>query len=140
MTTRDSHHTMSSDHDFDQAARRHYAESVATLSPQTAARLRAARHTALTTAPMRRGLNWVLAGSCAAVFAIAIALQLQREPPAAALPVQTAATPVLDAVDAGRSNPDDAEIDSLLAALDESPDLYLWLAANDDALPPPSEQ
>lgn len=123
------------DRDFDRVARTHHAEALSTLSPQVRARLRGARHAAHANAPVRRGLGWVLAGGCAAVFAMAIALQLQREPPVTAAPVQTAAiAPATDRGDTG--NP---EVDSMIAALEENPDLYLWLAANDDALPPPSE-
>lgn len=121
--------------EFDLAAIRHHAQSLGAIPPHTLARLRAARHAATTRAAPARGIGWMLAGGCAAVFALAIALQLQRSPTDTPQPVQTAATDAAD--DAGDSR--DAEVDGVIA-LDENPDLYLWLAANDDALPPPAGQ
>ena len=50
------------------------------------------------------------------------------------------AAPALDALERASQRAEiDSEIDGMLAALDENPDLYLWLAANDDTLPPPSD-
>lgn len=119
---------------FDHLARERHAQAVAALSPQLRARLRGARHAART-APPRRGFGWVVAGGFAALFAVGVAWQLQPGP------TTPAASPPL--VAASAEAPDrpmgDAEVDDLLAALDESPDLYLWLAANDDTLPPPLE-
>lgn len=119
---------------FDHLARERHAQAVAALSPQLRARLRGARHAART-APPRRGFGWVTAGGFAALFAVGLAWQLQPgpTPPAATQPL--AATPA----EATNGPMGDAEVNDLLAALDESPDLYLWLAANDDTLPPPLE-
>lgn len=119
---------------FDLMARRHYQQSLQAIPPRTLARLRAARHEAATRTPPARGLGWMLAGGCATVFAMAIALQLQQSPTPA--PEQTATTNA--AIDAADLRSDEA--DSVIAALDENPDLYLWLASNDDALPPPAGQ
>lgn len=127
-----------SDHEFDRAARRHHAAALAALPPQTRARLRAARQTAASTAPVAHRLGWTLAGSCAAVFALAISVQLHRDP-AGAPPIQSASSaPATDRGDALAVERE--EFESLVATLDESPDLYLWLAVNDDALPPPLER
>ena len=124
------------DESFDRAMRDLHAQALTRVSPQARAGLRAAlmatdtRH-APQRAPMR-GLGWVLAGGCAAVFALAIGLQWRGPSPAANVPTQTAGTEAAD------DNIDST--DSAVDALDENPDLYLWLASNDDALPNPSER
>ena len=41
---------------------------------------------------------------------------------------------------ASRQASADSEVDEILAALDEDPGLYLWLAANDNTLPPPADR
>lgn len=110
---------------FDRAMRNRYAEALDQVSPATLARLRAARREA-TRAQVQRGRGWKLAGACAALVALALATQLQ-------LP-RTAPSPPALAV-----HPAPERVDAAVAALDENPDLYLWLAANDDALPPSSE-
>ena len=122
------------DDGFDRVARRHYARSLDAIPSQTLDRLRAARREAAAHTSPARGFGWILAGGCATVLAMAIALQLQLSPTPA--PVQTAATNA--AIDAADLRSDEA--DSVIAALDENPDLYLWLASNDDALPPPAGQ
>lgn len=119
---------------FDQVARSHYERSLQAIPPATLAHLRAARHQAARHASPPRRLGWLLAGGCAMVFAVAITVQLRPGPTADG--IQTVATdtglPLADArIDAA---------DSAIAALDENPDLYLWLASNDDALPPPAGQ
>ena len=124
------------DESFDRAMRDLHAQALTRVSPQTRARLRAARTAADTRhAPQRapmRGLGWVLAGGCAAVFALAIGLQWRGPSPTANVPTQTAGTEAADdSIDS---------TDSAVDALDENPDLYLWLASNDDALPNPSER
>lgn len=123
------------DNSFDQAMRRLHAEALAQVTPGTRARLRSARHVAATQAPgpARRGFGWVLASGFAAVFALAIGLQFQQQPrPDAAAPAANGRTAATQA-------PAAYEYDYAVAALDENPDLYLWLASNDDALPPASE-
>lgn len=110
---------------FDQAMRQLHAQAVEQVSPATRARLRAARR-AVPSTPARRGLGWVLASGFAAVFALAIGLRLQTPAPAVA-----PATPSVATVSPATAF--DAE--TAIAALDENPDLYLWLASNDDDLP-----
>ena len=124
---------LSRDREFDLAARRCHTDALAALTPQTLSRLRAARHGATSAATSRRSvLGWVLASSSAAVIALAVSVQLQRVPIAAAPSIATA-------VNAPTGNPDaTAAIDDyadLVGGLDENPDLYLWLAANHDTLP-----
>lgn len=112
------------DESFDNAMRELHAQALMHVSPMTRARLRVGR-TAAQRAPIR-GFGWVLASGFAAVFAIAIGLQLQK-PPAATVSTQTAASTNPE------SNADDGT--GLVATLDENPDFYLWLASNDDAQP-----
>jgi hypothetical protein len=127
MTGRDE------DDRFDHAMRELHRESLAHLHPDTLRRLRAAR-TAAGTAPARR-FGWPVAGATAALLVLAVALPALRlatesapaergtstAPPSAAStgPVAPAAAPGAD------------DVPAMLAALEESPDFYLWLASND---------
>ena len=108
------------DDTFDRAMRELHTRALTQVSPRTRARLRDARMAATQHAPTR-GLRWVLATGFVAVFALAIGLQWRGPSSTTDAPTQTAAR---DAQDYGA-----------IAALDESPDLYLWLASNDDTLP-----
>lgn len=117
---------------FDRMARASHARSVEHLSPAVLAGLRRARIAA--TEPRRgRGLGWLVAGSAAALALVA-ALQLQpaidpepalSQPQMASMPAEASAREIAD-----------EEVAAMLATLDENPDFYLWLAANDEALPP----
>lgn len=133
---------------FDRDARDRHTQALDHVSPQVRARLREARRAALASTPARHHrFGWLVAGgSVAAALALVLVAQLQPMTPDAA------PTPRMVSVDdaAVAPSPDplerasqraeiDSEIDGMLAALDENPDLYLWLAANDDTLPPPSE-
>lgn len=118
------------DRAFDRAMRARHAEALRQVPASIHARLRAPRHASATgSATSVSGSSWRLAGLCAAVFAVALGLRHFTAPsmPAPTAPPVAATTPV-------------AQIDLAVAALDENPDLYLWLAANDDALPPVPEQ
>lgn len=123
--------------EFDRAMQRRHAHALAALSPQTLSRLRASRHAAGSPARSRHGLGWILAGGSAAVLALAVAVQLQRSPADLAAPVQIATAPDRGLEPTITSDGDDQ---SLVAGLDENPDLYLWLAANHDTLPLPMER
>ena len=111
---------------FDQSMRQRYAQALQALPPSTAGALRAARRTALDPASHARSphpaLRW--AGAFATVAALALGLRFFEDEPA------TAPTQQVAAVDAD-------EFDAAIGALDENPDLYLWLAANDDLPPTP---
>jgi hypothetical protein len=111
------------DERFDQAMRELHAQAVTMVSSATRARLRAARRGMPAARDSRRGYGWIVAGGCAAVFALAMALQLQPRP---------ASQPIVPAV---VQAPVTYDADTAVAALDENPDLYLWLASNVDALP-----
>jgi hypothetical protein len=107
--------------DFDDALRQRHAEAVAQLSVRTQAQLR--NRLAAVSAPrahvVRHRLAWAAATACAALFALVIGLQL-RPPP---VPAGSPATVVVD--------DSQADANAAYAALDENPDLYLWLASSD---------
>ena len=107
---------------FDHGLKQLHAAAVSHLSPQTLARLRAARHGVAPSAPQRNhAWRWLAASVFSAVLAVAIGVQFlpQSQTAPAAQPV--AATTDNDTYVGGT------------AALDENPDLYLWLASQDAA-------
>src|SRR5688500_13441403 len=117
------------DHDFDTSLRDHHAQAVANMSARTQAQLQLPRRAAGT--PTRhtsmRVFAWPLAAACAVgVFAIGLQWrQPDTSPPASSV----AASP-------GTTSADDestADEFDTYAALDEAPDLYLWLASNEAA-------
>jgi len=123
------------DRRFDQAMRALHVSAVEQVSPQTRARLRSIRGDAAA-APVRRSgvLGWALASGGVAAFALVLGLQFvggNGGTPAAPDPVPAVAN----------ASPAEAvyDPDTAVAALDENPDLYLWLASNGDALPNSSE-
>lgn len=133
----------SPDHRFDAQARALHADALANVSPHVRSRLQQARRAATLGAPRKHSRLWAWAGSAAVlVLALGTGIQFQRAPgpaPGASVPMASTAHPPaepalapVDEVDSG--------ISGLLAALDENPDFYLWLAANDGALSPPTER
>lgn len=91
-----------------------HQQAVQALSPATLARLRSARHA---TAPSRRRPAWWMATAFAGVAALGIGLSLQmREAPSSTVAPMVAA------------------LESDAGALDENPDLYLWLGNTDLAM------
>ena len=115
--------------DFDRQARALHARAVQQVPPRTLEQLRIRRTRGMSTAaaPSRgpRVAGWSLAAACAAVFALAIGL---RQPGIEQAPAASDA--VLAAASDSAGNP----AYEPFAALDEDPDLYLWLASQ-DALP-----
>lgn len=113
---------MNTEHDFDAKLRQAHAQAIERVSPRTLVQLRPQR-AAVRPSSGKPGLRaWPLA----ATFAIALVaaglflrLPLHDEPV-----VPTAAT-------ATTNNSDAADV---YAALDESPEFYLWLASNDTYL------
>ena len=106
------------DDDIDRELRQRHAEALANLSPRTLAQLQQRRQAALRprmSAPMR-AFALPLAAACA-IGALALGLQL-RQPE-----VAPATTPAVAS--------DTNDVGSAYAALDETPDLYLWLASDD---------
>ncbi len=132
----------SPDSRFDHAVRAQHAEAVANVSPLVRSRLQSARHAASMNRSEKHGPAWAWAGT-AAVLALALGagLQFQNAPLSTPATTPLVATPAasadstLVAFDTG-----DTEVSELLAALDENPDFYLWLAANDGALSTPTER
>jgi len=113
---------------FDAAMRGLHRQSLDRIEPATRARLRSIRSQAAR-APARRGglLGWALASGGVAAFALVLGLQFVGPAPQGPAPDAPAVAelPAATGYDA----------DTAVAALDENPDLYLWLASNGDALP-----
>jgi hypothetical protein len=112
----------------DRRARALHAEAVARVPGPTLLQLQAhrmrARHV-----PARppRGLAWAAGAAFAAVFAVAVGL---RPPtPGADAAADAVATTEPESTYAGAGAPDG--LNDAFAALDEDPDLYLWLASAD---------
>lgn len=125
-----------SDERFDRAMRELHRGALAHLGTDTRRRLRDARSKAGAPSPARR-FGWPIASACAALFAVAIAWPL-RSPPPADPSQRPAATRTVAGMDHASPAPPPApaaaaEIPLALAALEESPDFYLWLASNDAA-------
>ncbi|MET0582084.1 MAG: hypothetical protein ABWZ08_08940, partial [Pseudoxanthomonas sp.] len=93
-----------------------HATALTQLSPQTLARLRSARQQAQTAPGRGHAWRWATATAFSAVLAVAIGLQLLPKPAQA-----PAGQPVIASV-----ADDEVYVDSV-AALDENPDLYMWL-------------
>lgn len=116
--------------EFDRRMRALHAQAVEQVPSRTLYELQVRRTNAAGPVPARslvgRG-GWWLAGGLAAVFALAVGLrQPGLEPPAT-----TDAPPSLAAAGAAA---DTAAWEDGLAALDEDPDLYLWLASQDSLI------
>lgn len=109
---------------FDSAMRSLHLEAVDHISPQVRQRLRGAR-TASSRAP--RALGWGLASGCAALFGLVIGLQLHAPPAGTSAPDESAVVTAAPAATV-------AEPEGL-AAVEQNPDFYLWLASTDAALP-----
>ncbi|WP_180543438.1 hypothetical protein [Luteimonas deserti] len=105
-----------------------YTQAQDHVSSATIARLHRARHAALSMAPRpRRSWGVPAAAGFAALLVLAAGMQLMQAPPRVAPdPAPLAAGPAPAAVD-------EAALDAL-ATYDESPDFYLWLAANEATL------
>lgn len=124
---------------FDQTARALHAAALDSVSPQVRSRLQQARYEASRAGAEKRSPMWVWAGSTA-VLALALGVGVQfQNAPVEALSAPLATAPIVDpTLDIFEDV--DPQAGVLLAALDESPDFYLWLAANDGALSHPTER
>ncbi|GGK00472.1 hypothetical protein GCM10011394_07160 [Luteimonas terricola] len=106
-----------------------HAQAVEQVPSRTLYALRVRRENAAKTParPLHRAAGWWLAAACAAVFALAIGLRqpgLEPAPAGESVPTLAAATEAVEA----------ATYDEGFAALDEDPDLFLWLAAQDSQI------
>ncbi|QCW28823.1 hypothetical protein FE772_19005 [Lysobacter enzymogenes] len=113
-----------------------HAQSLERLSPQVRQRLRTIRSEAAAQPDGAAAASWTLASSGVAAVALALGLQfagggapLPADAPAQVAQQPSAAAPAAVAAEASY------DPDTAVAALDENPDLYLWLASNTDALP-----
>jgi hypothetical protein len=103
--------------DFDAALWRLHAQAVERVPMRTLMQLRPQRTTSHPRAKARL-FAWPLAATCAVVL-VAGGLFLRH--PTQTVPVETAPAVAVT----------DSEPDDVYATLDESPELYLWLASND---------
>ena len=108
------------DNAFDRDMRQLHAAAVSQVSPQTLARLRAARYAAQTAPKRGHAWRWVTATAFSAVLAVALGVQFL--PRSGTVP---ASQPMVATVD------NDDEYGDSVATLDESPDLYMWLASSE---------
>lgn len=112
---------------FDRSMRQLHATAVTQISPQTLARLRAARHAAQTAPRRGHGWRWIAATAFSSVLAVTLGVQFL--PHSGTTP---AAIPVTAPMAASVDN-DDGTLDAVVT-LEESPDLYMWLASS-EAMP-----
>lgn len=109
---------MSDIHDndaFDRRAKQLHATALASISPQTLAKLRAARQVAAQPARPGHAWRWIAATAFSAVFAVAIGVQF----------VPRTSTPVAPAQPVASAS----ATSDYSTSLDENPDLYVWLAS-----------
>lgn len=111
---------------LDAHARQLHGASLRQVSPQTLARLRAARHAAQSApAPAHAGhWRWLAATAFTAVLAVGVGLQLMPADPSGSVPESGTAV----AVATPSSAVDEFGVSTVL---DEDPDLYLWLASSE---------
>lgn len=122
---------------FDAAMRALHARAVEQVSPDTRMRLRRIRNESDARAQRRGGMfGWALASGGVAAFALALGLQFVGSQGHSASAPGLTAVPA-PAVGSVAHSPVEVSYDpdTAVAALDENPDLYLWLASNSDALP-----
>lgn len=123
------------DDEFDQTVRALHRDAVAHVSPAVRRRLQSARAPAAT-GPLRSRFGWAVASALTAVFVLTVALPLERTASTStdaiagavgeASPTPIEPGPVVTPIEPGAP--------ASIAALEESPDFYLWLASNDAAL------
>lgn len=107
------------DQDFDAKLRRLHAQAVAQVSTRTQFQLRRRPAAAPRQSPLR-AFAWPLAAVCAAGV-LAIGLQWRQSDSPATAPLPSVAV-------------SDDDSGGAYTALDETPDLYLWLASTDASL------
>ncbi|GAB3360984.1 hypothetical protein [Lysobacter tyrosinilyticus] len=109
------------DHEFDLRLRQLHAQAVERVSPRTWVQLRPQRERARTVATKHHRHAWPLAATCAiALVAGGLFLRHPQQ--------QTTEAPPAMVTTNTDNDPGD-----VYAALDESPELYEWLASNDTA-------
>ena len=114
---------------FDARIRQAHADAVSHLSARTRLQLQLRRGAAMTAGrkpAALRSFAWPLVAACA-VGALAIGLQLRQ-------PESPGTVPTPEPARALASATPDAGVADAWTALDESPDLYLWLESDDAAM------
>ena len=116
------------DERFDARIRQAHADAVSHLSARTRLQLQLRRGAATTRRrpAAMRSFAWPLVAACA-VGALAIGLQLRQ-------PESPGTVPTPDPARTLASATPDAGVADAWTALDESPDLYLWLESDDAAM------
>jgi hypothetical protein len=107
------------DADFDRRLRARYADATLHLSARTHAQLQQRLRAAIAQRPRgrNRGRAWIFATACSLALVTAFGLQWRAQDPS----TPRAPAPIAD-------TSDNSEI---VATLEETPDLYLWLASDD---------
>lgn len=113
-------------HPFDAGVRELHRAAVEHVSAQSLGRLRSARRDLPLNFPGAQPWHWGTAALASAVLAVAIGMQLL--PSSAPDPVAATSATLAATTEAASDYP------ASLAALDENPDLYMWLAAEFDPL------
>jgi hypothetical protein len=109
--------------DFDRELRELHDVALQSMSPQTLARLRSARHASATRPRRGRAFAWLGATACTAVLAMVAATQLMprdQVSPAISQPATMAL----------QSSQDSDAFASTSDVLDQNPDLYVWLGSD----------
>ena len=116
---------------FDEALRALHQSAAAAVSPNTRARLRIARRSSPESPLTIRLRNrWPWLGASMASVLLLVAVGVHRGPEAG--PESTKAPAPLAA--AGAEDEFDSLYPTVLSALDEDPDLYVWLASDSQPL------
>ena len=118
MNDHPDEHGASGDEGFDRALRAIHADAVSNVSARTRAQLRQRLRSATTPAPSRRH-GWQMASAVVALVLVAGAYWRTTALPDATLSATIATT--ASATDNG----------DLVAVIDETPDLYLWLDSDE---------
>jgi hypothetical protein len=117
MNDQRNQHGSISDEALDRALRAIHADAVSNLSARTQAQLRQRLRSATTPAPSRRH-GWQMASAVVALVLVAGAYWRMTALPVASSPASAVATTATDSGD-------------LVAVIDETPDLYLWLDSDE---------
>jgi len=126
---------MSTDDRFDEAIRAIHAQSLEHVSPRVRAQLQQRRRSAVRAQSTARGWRFALPlAAAAAVVAIVVGVNVRTSEPTSTPQVATTLpAPSVSAVLA-HATAASADASTDYASLDESPDLYVWLASDGASL------
>lgn len=114
---------MNAPSDFDRDVRQLHAAALQSVSPQTLARLRSARHASATRPARGRAFAWLGATACTAVLAVVAATQLMPSDQTSPAVRQTSTMAL-------QASQDSDSFTSTADVLDQNPDLYVWLGSD----------